>query len=190
VVPSKLQSTISAEELFRNGLNLLHQEHYPEAGEIFMDALRIKPEHTGAILALGQIHLVNGRNDDALARCDQALAINDLLPEGYFLRGLLFEMAERIDDAIEEYRKAVLLKIDFVMPHYQLGKLSYRTGDVKTFERELRNCVKLLEKAGREAVIPFSGGLSREVFLEQTRKDMKMVEAANIDQPKPGVVKS
>ncbi|NVO00871.1 MAG: tetratricopeptide repeat protein [Geobacteraceae bacterium] len=190
LVPSKLQDSVSAEELFGTGLNLLHQEHYPEAEEIFRDVLGVKPEHTGAILALGQIHLVNGRNDEALACCDQSLAINDLLPEGYFLRGLLFEMAERITDAIEEYRKAVLLKIDFVMPHYQLGKLSYRTGDVKTSVRELRNCIKLLEKAGREAVIPFSGGLSREVFLEQARKDMTMVEATNINQPELGVVTS
>lgn len=180
-VATKQQNVITPEELFNNGLNLLHQENYTAAEEIFRDVLRVKPGHTGAILAVGQIHLANGRNVEALGCCEEALAINDLLPEGYYLRGLLFEMAERTDDAIEEYRKAVLLKIDFVMPHYQLGKLGFRTGDVKVFVRELRNCVRLLEKAGQEAVIPFSGGLSREVFLEQARKDMAMIEAANMD---------
>jgi chemotaxis protein methyltransferase CheR len=169
---------INPENLFKQGLVLLHQENYAKATETFRELLQIKPQHTGAILAEGQIHLAQGRNEEALSCCDKALGLNDLLPEGYFLRGLLFEMDDRVDDAFEEYRKAVLLKIDFVMPHYQLGKLCFRTGDAKASARELRNCVKLLEKAGREAVIPFSGGLSREVFLAQARKEMAIVEAA------------
>lgn len=169
---------INPDDLFIQGLALLHQENYAKADETFRDLLLIKPQHTGAILAEGQIHLAQGRNEEALNCCDKALGLNDLLPEGYFLRGLLFEMDDRVDDALEEYRKAVLLKIDFVMPHYQLGKLCFRTGDIKSSARELRNCVKLLEKAGREAVIPFSGGLSREVFLAQARKEMAIVESA------------
>lgn len=181
--PAKSQDNISPDELFHKGLTLLHQENYGAAAEVFTDVLKIKPGHAGAMLAVGQILMANGRNDEALGCCNEALAINDLLPEGYFLRGLLYEVEERIDEAFEEYRKAVLLKIDFVMPHYQLGKLSFRTGDVKAFVREIRNCVRLLEKSGKEAVIPFSGGLSREVFLERARKDMTMVEEANIDQP-------
>lgn len=177
---SAVPCSITTDELFNKGLTLLHQQNYSEAEKIFRELLRIKPGHAGAMLAIGQIHLESGRNADALACCNDALAINDLLPEAYYLRGLLLEMGEQIDEAVEEYRKAVLLKIDFVMPHYQLGKLSYSMGDFRAFARELRNCVRLLEKADREAVIPFSGGLSREVFLEQARKDMAIIEAATI----------
>lgn len=177
----KQPDSINPETLFINGLQLLHQENYPAAAEVFRNLLQIKPQHTGAILAGGQIHLAHGRSDEALSCFDKALLLNDLLPEGYFLRGLLFEMGDRVDEAIEEYRKAVLLKIDFIMPHYQLGKLCFRTGDVNASGREFRNSLKLLEKAAREAIIPFSGGLSREVFLEQVRKEIAMVTAASED---------
>lgn len=175
--PGRAADSVTVDELFSNGLGLLHQESYDRAAELFEEILRIKPGHTGALLGSGQIHLAQGRNDAAISCCDAALALNDLLPEGFFLRGLLFEMTDRIDEAFEEYRKAVLLKIDFIMPHYQLAKLCFRTGDAKTSLREIRNSVKLLEKAGRGAVIPFSGGLSREVFLEQARMEMARVEA-------------
>lgn len=177
----KPADSITPDDLFKKGLALLHQENYAEAAETFRDLLAMKPTHTGAILAGGQIHMAHGRNDDALTCFDRALALNDLLPEGYFLRGLLLEMSDRSDEALAEYRKAVLLKIDFVMPHYQMAKLCFQTGDIKRSTRELRNSVKLLEKAVRESVVPFSGGLSREVFLEKVRKEMAMVEAAIAD---------
>jgi chemotaxis protein methyltransferase CheR len=178
----KPADSINPDDLFHKGLGFLHQEDYSQAAAAFRALLQIKPQHTGAILAVGQVALAAGRNDEALSCCNEALALNDLLPEGYFLRGLLFEITEKLDDALEEYRKAVLLKIDFVMPHYQLGKLCFRIGDTKTSAREFRNSIKLLEKAVIGAVIPFSGGLSREVFLEQAIKDMAIVESTIANQ--------
>jgi len=175
-------ASIDPDDLFKKGLSLLHQENYAAAAETFKELLQIKPKHTGAILGTGQILLAQGRNDEALHCCSEALALNDLLPEGYYLRGLLLEIAEQFDDALEEFRKAILLKIDFVMPHYQLAKLCFRAGDRKTSVREFRNSVKLLEKAAMGAVIPFSGGLSREVFLEQAIKEMSVVESAIAEQ--------
>jgi chemotaxis protein methyltransferase CheR len=164
--------------LFADGLNFMHRGNYPEAADAFSELLRIKPDHTGAIMAEGEIHLLSGRTEEALDSFNRALALNDLLAEGYYLRGFLFEMRDNVNDALEEYRKAVLLKMDFVMPHYNLGKLYFRSGDVRSSSREFRNSLKVLEKSGRETIIPFSGGLSREVFLEQLRKEMNMVETA------------
>ncbi len=167
--------------LFTKGLNLMHRGKYSEAYELFRKLLEIKPDHIWAIMAQGEIHLVGGRPEEALSCFNQALVLDDLLAEGYFLRGLLFEMRDRINEAFEEYRKAVLLKMDFVMPHYNLGKLYFRSGDARSSSRELKNSLKMLEKAGREKIIPFSGGLTREVFLEQLRSEITMVETVLTD---------
>jgi len=43
--------------------------------------------------------------------------------------------------------------------------------------RELKNSLKILEKSGRETIIPFSGGLSREVFIGQLRDEIQRVAA-------------
>jgi chemotaxis protein methyltransferase CheR len=157
---------------------LMNEERFPAAEELFLKILAQDPCHTGAMLGIALIHANCGRFDHALASCDQALLKDDLLPEAYFLRGLVYEMIDREGESCQEYRKAILLKMDFVMPHYQLGKLYFRTGQQKDGVRELKNSMKLLEKSQRETIIPFSGGLSREVFLEQLREELLRVDAA------------
>ncbi|NJD91872.1 MAG: hypothetical protein FIA91_10220 [Geobacter sp.] len=88
-------------------------------------------------------------------------------------------MLDRTSEALEEYRKAVLLKIEFIMPHYRLWRLSLAVGDMKTVVREQNNCIRFLEKSDRETVIPFSNGLSREVFLERLREEIDRLECVN-----------
>ena len=166
------------EELFRQAGRMLHEEKILAAADLFGKILQANPEHAGAILGIGQVQLMSGRLAEALASCDRALAINDLLPEGYFQRGLLYELQEKVAEAFGEYNKAVLLQMDFVMPHYQMGKLHYLAGDIKASLREFKNCVRLLEKTDREALIPYSGGLSREVLLQQLRRELAMIESA------------
>jgi len=168
---------LDPERLYPVGVKLLHQVNFHEAAALFDQLLLQKPDHAGAILGMGQIHLVSGRMALALDCCNRALALDDLLAEGYFLRGLLYEMHERESEALEEYRKAILLQMTLVMPHYQLGKLCFRSGDHKSGLRELKNSLKMLEKSGRETIVPFSGGLSREVFIGQLRDEIQRVAA-------------
>lgn len=175
--PSVSKQMLDPDLLFDRGASLLHQGKLTEASATFEKLLLIKPDHAGAILNVGQIHLFSGRIDNALDCCNRAIVLDDLLQDSYFLRGLLYEMREKEREALDEYRKAILLKMDFVMPHYQLGKLCFRSGDHKTGLRELKNSLKILEKVQREAIIPFSGGLSREVFIGQLRDEIQRVEA-------------
>lgn len=176
--PQKAGTPPDTEALYEQAMNLLAEENFAEAKILFRQILDNKHDHTGAILGKALISANSGRFKDALDACDRALAIDDLLPEAYFLRGLVYEMVDRETDSFQEYRKAILLKMDFVMPHYQLGKLYFRTGQHKDGVRELKNSLKLLEKWRQESIIPYSGGLSREVFLEQLRQEVMRVETA------------
>lgn len=177
VAPAVKEPTV--EELSVNGEQLLNQENYSEAAAIFTKILQINPHHTQASLGIGQVYLAFNRTDEALANFNRAIELDDLNAEAYFLRGLLYEMLDRSAEALEEYRKAVLLKMEFIMPHYRLWRLSLAGGDMKTVVREQNNCIRFLEKSDRETVIPFSNGLSREVFLEQLREEFDRLECIN-----------
>ena len=177
VAPPVKEPTV--EELSVKGEQLLNQENYSEAGAIFTKILQINPLHTQASLGIGQVYLASNRTDEALANFNRAIEQDDLNAEAYFLRGLLYEMLDRSAEALEEYRKAVLLKMDFIMPHYRLWRLSLAAGDMKSVVREQNNCIRFLEKSNRENVIPFSNGLSREVFLEQLREEIDRLECVN-----------
>jgi len=168
----------SLQELYDRGINSVEAENFKEAEQLFRKVQELSPEHTGAMLGMALISANCGKFRDALDGCNRALQLNDLLPEAYFLRGLIYEMLDQEQDSFQEYRTAILLRMEFIMPHYQLGKLYYRTGQQKDGARELKNSLKLLERVRGESIIPFSGGLSREVFLEQLRKEIQRVEAA------------
>jgi chemotaxis protein methyltransferase CheR len=129
------------------------------------------PRHVGATVGKGFILANEGRYEQALEACMQALAIDDLRPEVYFLRGLICELQNDLEGALSEYRKALLLDMEFIMAHYNLSKVFWRLGRPRDTRRELNNTIRLLEKTADEAIIPHSGGLSRAVFLEVCRDD-------------------
>lgn len=167
----------SPETLYDKAVRHMDAENFPEADRLFRQVQEADPLHTGAMIGSALICANIGMFREALEICNRALQIDDLLPEAYFLRGLIYEMIDQEKESFQEYRKAILLRMDFIMPHYQLGKLYFRTGQQKNGVRELKNSMKLLEKVREEAIIPFSGGLSREVFLEQLRQEIQLVDS-------------
>lgn len=165
----------TVDELYHNALTLFDAENFGQASRLLGEVLSQQPTHVGALVTRGFIFANNGHFQEALDACQQAIAIDDLFPEAYFLKGLVLDMNDRLPEAKEEYRKAILLRTDFVMPHYNLGRLFFRLEKVKEGLRELRNSLKILEKDSEENIIPYSGGLSREVFLEQLRNELARV---------------
>jgi chemotaxis protein methyltransferase CheR len=137
--------------------------------------LQSLPAHPGALVTKGFILANKGRFPEALALCSDVLASHDLLADAYFLKGLLLDITNRPAEAVDEYRKAILLEMGFVMAHYHLGRLYVRLDRHSDGVREIRNSLKLLEKARPESIIPFSGGLSREVFMERLNRELARI---------------
>lgn len=162
--------------LFFRGMEAFMAEEFDRASAIFDRILEGEPGHVGALLGRGFVLANRGLYEESLACCETALAGDDLRPEGYFLRGIVLETRGEWEEAMREYRKALLLDMDFVMPHFNLSRLHRRRGETREARRELRNCVNLLERIPRETLIPYSGGLSREVFLEVCRADLERQE--------------
>ncbi|KAF0221380.1 MAG: chemotaxis protein methyltransferase [Geobacteraceae bacterium] len=159
-------------ECYERARALFDEENFPEAAKLLAEVIRRKPDHVAALVTQGFILANDGLFEDALAICSKALTIDDLLPEAYFLKGLVLDMINEPAAAAEEYRKAILLNMDFVMPHYHLGRLFVRLGKEKEGLRELRNSLRILERGEEDGVVPHSGGLSRVVFLEHLRSEL------------------
>jgi chemotaxis protein methyltransferase CheR len=103
------------------------------------------------------------------------MALNDLLPEAYFLKGVLLDAEDQLTAAAAEYRKALLLDHDFIMPRYHMGRLHLRQGRTAEAAREIRNSIKILSRCGSEETIPFSGGLTRAVCMLQLQNALAQV---------------
>jgi chemotaxis protein methyltransferase CheR len=158
-------------ELFLQAELEFNRENFRTASRLYDTILGHLPRHVGALVGKGFILANESRYAEALQICQQALAVDDLRAEVYFLRGLISELQNDLQEALGEYRKALLLDMEFIMPHYNLSKLFWRLGRQRDARRELNNTVRLLEKTVNEAIIQYSGGLSRAVFLEVCRDD-------------------
>ena len=96
-------------------------------------------------------------------------------PAAYLLRGLILDMEEQLERALVEYQKVLWLDRDFVMAHYLAARVLGRLGEVDRQLRALRNALRILEKQTGSEIIPFSGGMSRPVFLETCRREMALL---------------
>lgn len=163
------------EDVYQAAEKAFQQEDFKTAKQKYDIVLRQNPSHVGALLGKGFVHANRGKYDRALQYCRKALESDDLAVGAYFLLGLIRELRGEAERAMHEYRKAVMLDIDFVMAHYNLGKTYRRLGRDRDARRELDNTARILENLPDESLIPFSGGLSREVFLEICREDRETI---------------
>lgn len=170
-LPPAAPEAADLQELFARAEQEFNRENFRTASQDYDTILAHLPKHVGAIVGKGFILANEGRYEQALEACEQALEVDDLRPEVYFLRGLICELQNDLTGALSEYRKALLLDMAFIMPHYNLSKVFWRLGRQRDARRELNNTIRLLEQTADEAIIPHSGGLSRAVFLEVCRDD-------------------
>lgn len=164
--------------LYRQGLDAFAGEDFAAAAACFEEVLGLDANHVGALIGCAFIHANRGARDQARAYCARALRVDDLCAEAYFLRGLLLEDEELWPEAREQYRKALLIDLEFVMPHFRLAGIHERLGLYDDARRELRNSLRLLERRPAESLVPHSGGLTREVFLEVCRERLNQLPPA------------
>lgn len=160
------------ESLYRQAQDLFHLEDFAGASQLLEEIIRRRPDHVGALVAQGFIQANKGLLEDSLEMCGKALAMDDLLPDAYFLKGLVLEMIDQPTEAVAEYRKAILLNMEFLMPHYYLGRLFLRIGRKREGTRELRTCLRILERGTEGSAVPYAGGLTRDSLLGQLRREL------------------
>lgn len=164
------------EELYQQAMAAFDREDFGAAECLFDQVLTIAPEQTMALVGKGLLSANLGRYDEARQWCARAIRFDDLCPSAYLLRGLILDMEEQLERALVEYQKVLWLDRDFVMALYLSAKVHGRLGQVEQQARALRNAIRTLEKQSGPGVIPFSGGLSRPVFLDICRHELAALQ--------------
>lgn len=168
------QMTTAASRL-ETARQFVDAEEFDAAYQILEGLIAENPEDTAALVLKGFVLAGKGRFQEALDTCSLAIELNDLLPEAYLLKGMVLDAGDHLPEAAEEYRKALLLENDFIMPRYYMGRLHLRLGRVSEAAREFRNSITILAKRGDADTIPYSGGLTRAVCMLQLQNTLAQV---------------
>jgi len=165
------------DQLYREAMLAFDREKFTESARLFERLLELQPANPRALVGKGLLLANQGEYSDARVHCARAIREDDLLPEAYLLRGLILDMEGFLERALVEYQKVLWLDSQFVMAHYLSAKVHSRLNDAEKAQRALRNTARTLEKVAIQTIIPFSGGLSRGVFLEIVRDELARFSA-------------
>ncbi len=101
-----------------------------------------------------------GRLDDALLACDEALADDKLAPLPHYLRGLILQEQGAHEAAVGALRRALYLDPEFILAHFALGNLMRRDGRTRDAVRCFENARTLLRGHAPDSVLPEADGLT------------------------------
>jgi chemotaxis protein methyltransferase CheR len=107
-----------------------------------------------------------GKLNEALALCEEALASDKLNPGLHFLRAIILQELNRIDEAGISLKRTLYLDQNFLLAHFALGNLELRQGNGRAAKKYFENVLTLLEENRPDDILPESEGLTAGRFRE------------------------
>jgi predicted O-linked N-acetylglucosamine transferase (SPINDLY family) len=113
----------AGDENFQRGLSALHAGNLKEAERLLLAVTRAEPNHVPALNLLGVVLGRLGRNAEAVASYDRALAFSADSAEAWYGRGMTLLAIGRPQDAIASFDRVLAVKPDFAQVHLLRAKL-------------------------------------------------------------------
>jgi chemotaxis protein methyltransferase CheR len=110
-----------------------------------------------------------GRLEEALANCQDAIAANRTNLAGHFLYATICHELGRIEEAVAALGKVLYLDRDFILAHHALGGLYKRLGKQRESRRHLAVALDLLAAKNRNEIVPGSDGMTCGRLAESVR---------------------
>ena len=120
-------------------------------------------------LVLARAYADQGRLEEALASCREAVAAERTDPAAHFLYAMICQELGRAEETIAALGKVLYLDQDFILAHHALGGLYRRLGKQKESKRHLAVALDLLSAKSKEEIVPESDGMTCGRLVESVR---------------------
>ena len=118
---------------------------------------------------LARTHANQGRLEEALTSCRNAIAADRTDPAAHFLYAAICDELGRLEEAVAALGRVLYLDQDFVLAHHALGGLYKRLGKQKESRRHLAVALDLLSARSRDELVPESDGMTCGRLVESVR---------------------
>jgi chemotaxis protein methyltransferase CheR len=125
-------------------------------------AVETPPSKVLSIRALAD----QGKLPEALALCEEALASDKLDTGLHYLRAIILQELDRMEEAGASLKRTLYLDPDFMLAHFALGNLALRQGGGRAAKKHFENALVLLNACREEDILPESEGLTAGRFRE------------------------
>jgi len=110
-----------------------------------------------------------GRLEEALTSCQDAIAADRTNLAAHFLYATICHELGRLDEAIAALGKVLYLDQDFILAHHALGGLYKQLGKRKESRRHLAVALEILAARSRDEIVPESDGMTCGRLVEPVR---------------------
>ena len=131
------------------GVAYYREKDYPSAVEAYERAVRLNPEFAQAFNNMGTLHLRSfleskdaGRIPQAIDAFNRAIESDPLLASAYNGRASAYKFSDRAGEAIQDWKKAIELRPDFVDVYFNLGITYLEIGEKTKASEVLNSCKK------------------------------------------------
>ncbi len=124
------------------GVEYTEREDYAKAGEMLAKAIELAPRNLDAYLYRGNLNLLLGKYDDALADLNRSMEKGGRSPFNFFYRGELYRQTGRYDEALKDYRSALALNGRFPDAYFGIAMVHWQR---KELAQATTACAKLLD---------------------------------------------
>ncbi|MEI6563021.1 MAG: CheR family methyltransferase [bacterium] len=101
-----------------------------------------------------------GKLEEALTWCGQALAANPLDPTCHYLRAVILSEQGNVAEAARAYHRCIFIAPDFVLAHFAMGNTVRQQQKHHDACRHYGNALRLLRQCEPEDIVPHSEGLT------------------------------
>jgi chemotaxis protein methyltransferase CheR len=117
----------------------------------------------------------DGRLDEAVAVCVEALDLYPTNAELMYLHAVVLAERGAISSAVAAIRRALYLDRQLIVAHVLLGVLLVRVGDHAAAGRALRNALRMLTPMNADDPIPASDGMVAAQFAGLVRAQLELL---------------
>lgn len=153
---------------------LLSYGRSEEARDLLLGMVTAGSKEAYVWALLGQACANLGDWDEAERWCRQAVRLDRLILEAYYILALVLQHQGKLDEAIDMMRKVVYIDRHNVLGHFGLADLYHCNRQLPQALKSLDNVRRLLEEHSEDEFIPGSGGITagslREAVIHQQQK--------------------
>jgi chemotaxis protein methyltransferase CheR len=168
--------------------DLLDYGYSAQARDLLLENIDQQDCAPRAAILLGQAYANLGNWTEAERWCREAIRLDKLALQAYYVLALVLQHQARLDEAIETMKKVVYIDRNYVLGHFGLADMYRNLGQWPQAQKALDNARRLLDAKSPEELIPGSGGITagrlRETIIRQQQQIQQ--QAHNTPLANPG----